>query len=80
MNRLENAPEHATITDVARHAGVSIKTVSRVTNCEPGVREATRLRVQISIDELNYRPNLYARWLASHKRSQLDDESGNGQF
>jgi LacI family transcriptional regulator len=58
---------HSTITDVARLAGVSIKTVSRVVNREPGVREETRARVQAAIDELDYCPNQSARDLASAK-------------
>jgi LacI family transcriptional regulator len=57
----------ATIADVARLAGVSIKTVSRVVNREPNVREATREKVEAAIAELNYRPNLSARNLASHR-------------
>ena len=56
----------ATIDDVAELAGVSIKTVSRVVNREPNVREQTRGRVLDAIDKLNYRPNQAARSLASH--------------
>ncbi len=55
----------ATIDDVARLAGVSIKTVSRVVNREPNVRDSTREKVQRAIAELNYRPNISARNLAS---------------
>ena len=55
----------ATIDDVAKLAGVSIKTVSRVVNREQNVRESTRDRVQQAITQLNYRPNLSARNLAS---------------
>lgn len=57
----------ATINDVASLAGVSIKTVSRVTNREPNVRPATRERVERAIKELNYRPDQSARNLASHR-------------
>jgi LacI family transcriptional regulator len=57
----------ATIDDVATLAGVSIKTVSRVVNHEPNVRETTRERVQKAIDELHYRPNASARRLAGHR-------------
>ena len=57
----------ATIDDVAKLAGVSIKTVSRVVNREPNVRESTREKVERAIAELNYRPNLSARNLASHR-------------
>lgn len=60
----------ATIDDVARLAGVSIKTVSRVVNREPNVRETTRTRVESAIAELDYRPNPSARNLAS-RRSHL---------
>jgi LacI family transcriptional regulator len=55
----------ATIDDVAKLAGVSMKTVSRVVNRELNVRESTREKVQRAITELNYRPNLSARNLAS---------------
>jgi LacI family transcriptional regulator len=54
-----------TIDDVATRAGVSIKTVSRVVNREPSVREETAQRVQQAIRELRYRPNFSARNLAS---------------
>jgi LacI family transcriptional regulator len=57
----------ATIDDVAELAGVSIKTVSRVVNNEPNVRDATRARVEHAIAQLNYRPNLSARNLASQR-------------
>ena len=54
----------ATINDVAKQAGVSIKTVSRVINNEPSVRQLTREKVQTAVDDLNYQPNLAARNLA----------------
>ena len=60
-----NTSRRATIDDVARMAGVSIKTVSRVTNREPNVRESTREKVETAIARLNYRPNISARSLAS---------------
>lgn len=60
----------ATINDVARLAGVSAKTVSRVVNREPNVRSATQAKVEKAIAALDYRPNQYARSLASH-RSRL---------
>jgi LacI family transcriptional regulator len=59
-----------TIDDVAAAAGVSIKTVSRVLNDEPGVRSETRGRVREAIATLRYRPSLPARSLAG-KRSNL---------
>jgi LacI family transcriptional regulator len=53
-----------TIIDVARKAGVSIKTVSRVLNKEPTVHPDTRAMVLDVVTELNYRPQLSARSLA----------------
>jgi len=53
-----------TIIDVAEQAGVSIKTVSRVLNQEPGVNVKTRERVLAVVAELKYRPKLSARSLA----------------
>ncbi|MEW6994315.1 LacI family DNA-binding transcriptional regulator [Colwelliaceae bacterium MEBiC 14330] len=57
----------ATINDVAKQAGVSIKTVSRVINNETSVRPLTREKVQQAVAELNYQPNLSARNLAGTK-------------
>lgn len=57
----------ATITDVARQAGVSMKTVSRVLNNEPNVAEKTRAHVKAIASELRYSPNLAARGLATSK-------------
>lgn len=54
-----------TINDVAKYASVSIKTVSRVTNKEPSVKQATIDKVNQAIDALNYQPNVAARNLAS---------------
>ncbi len=59
--RQHNAP---TIADVARDAGVSPMTVSRVINGENNVRAATRDAVNESIRRLNYAPNPAARSLA----------------
>lgn len=55
----------ATLHDVARLAGVSIKTVSNVVNDSAAVRASTRERVLAAIGELDYRPNLTARSLRS---------------
>ncbi len=53
-----------TMADVARHAGVSLKTVSRVVNQEPHVRASVQERVQAAISALGYRRNEAAARLA----------------
>jgi LacI family transcriptional regulator len=53
-----------TINDVARLAGVSKKTVSRVINDSPSVNAATRERVQAVMAEVDYEPDPQARGLA----------------
>ncbi len=60
-----------TMHDVARHAGVSAKTVSRVFNDDPHVRPETRGRVQAAIQELNYVPNMLARTFRDGKDAVL---------
>jgi LacI family transcriptional regulator len=52
-----------TIHDVAREAGVAVKTVSRVINGERAVSDAMRARVRAAIRTLDYRPNTAARVL-----------------
>ena len=61
----------ATINDVAKLAGVSIKTVSRVVNREANVRESTRKIVDDAVAELQYSPNQSARKLASRRSYQI---------
>ena len=56
-----------TINDVAKKAGVSIKTVSRVVNREANVREKTREKVMAAIKVLDYRPSQAARGLAGNR-------------
>jgi DNA-binding LacI/PurR family transcriptional regulator len=53
------------MTDVARVAGVSHMTVSRVLNEPESVRPLTRARVLAAIEQLGYRPNLAARALVT---------------
>ncbi len=60
----------ATIKDVAKKAGVSISTVSRVVNDSKPVSEEVRKRVEKAIEELGYKPNQVARSLVT-KRSAL---------
>ncbi len=57
-----------TMFDVARRAGVSVKTVSRVVNGERGVSESTRLRVTRFIEQLGYYPHKGARSLRTEPR------------
>ncbi len=59
------------MADVARAAGVSHQTVSRVLNDHPNVRPATRARVLEAIDRLGYRRNLVARALATRNSRTL---------
>ena len=54
----------ATIKDVARLAGVSVATVSRVINNSPKASEASRQSVGAAMETLNYHPNANARALA----------------
>ena len=56
------------MVDVARAAGVSQKTVSRVVNEAPYVRAEVRDRVLAAIDELGYSPNVAARSLVNQRR------------
>jgi LacI family transcriptional regulator len=61
----------ATIKDVSREAGVSIKTVSRVLNNERYVGVETRARVQEAVALLNFRPSTAARSLAGRRSFQI---------
>ena len=60
-----------TIEDVARIAGVSAMTVSRVINGEKNVRDTTRAAVQEAIDQLSYSPNTAARSLAAGQATHI---------
>lgn len=59
------------IYDVAREAGVSRSTVSRVLNNRSEVNEETRLKVLDAIQKLNYQPNATARSLALSKSNTI---------
>lgn len=65
------AKQTITIYDVAREAGVSMATVSRVVNNNPNVKPSTREKVEDVIKRLNYRPNIVARSLASKKTTTI---------
>lgn len=62
---------NVTISQVAKEAGVSIQTVSRVINRRPDVSVETRQRVEAIIARLGYRPNAIARGLASNRTRTL---------
>jgi len=67
---MSNASERArlpSIRDVARLAGVSHQTVSRVLNDHPSIRPETKKRVQDAIAVLDYKPNLAARALVTSR-------------
>jgi LacI family transcriptional regulator, galactose operon repressor len=53
--------------DIAEDVGVSLVTVSKVLRNKPDVGESTRKRILQRVSELNYRPNMLARGLASGK-------------
>lgn len=61
----------ATIYDIAREAGVSTATVTRVVRGDPGVREATREKVQRVIDRNAYAPSMSAQNLESGRSKAL---------
>jgi DNA-binding LacI/PurR family transcriptional regulator len=63
--RNANNSSKLTIDDVARTAGVSVSTVSRILNDRPDVAEATREHVKQVIEELGYSPHFQARRLAA---------------
>jgi DNA-binding LacI/PurR family transcriptional regulator len=64
-------PRAVVMADVAKLAGVSLQTVSRVINDSPHVRAATRERVQDAMRKLEYRPNPVARALVTGRSRTL---------
>ncbi len=65
------ADKPAVMYDVARLAGVSHQTVSRVLNDRPNVREETRERVLRAIVQLGYQPNAVARALVTRRTRRI---------
>ena len=63
--------KRVTIYDVAKEAGVSLATVSRVINGLEIVREGTRVKVEAAIDKLGYKPNAIAQGLALQKTTTI---------
>lgn len=64
-----DGPARATMVDVARLAGVSLKTVSRAINAEPGVSPVTVEKVRAAADQLRYERNDLAASLRHGNRS-----------
>ena len=71
MSDRDDRARVATIFDVARLAGVSHQTVSRVLNDLPNVRPATRARVEQAIKQLRYVPSPAARALVTRRTRTL---------
>ena len=64
---MANKTKAPTINDVAARAEVSKRTVTRVINRSSKVKDATRVRVEKVIEELNFAPNRQAWGLASSR-------------
>ncbi len=68
MVRTRKTPsENVSINDVARLAGVSITTVSRVINKLPSVKEKNRIKVMEVVKQLKFQPSIFAQRLATGK-------------
>ena len=67
MAHSHDTPRHANLEDIARKAGVSRSTVSRVINDEPYVSERTRAKVRAVIDAVGFSPNPAARMLVTQR-------------
>ena len=63
--------KRVTIYDVAKEAGVSLATVSRVINGSNVVKGPTREKVQAAVDKLGYKPNAIAQGLALQKSTTI---------
>ena len=61
----------ATIQDVARNAGVSTATVSRVLSAPDRVADATRARVMAAVTDLGYAPNVAAKMLRTLRTEKI---------
>ncbi|MEJ6555845.1 LacI family DNA-binding transcriptional regulator [Microbacterium esteraromaticum] len=71
MNAASERARTPSIRDVARLAGVSHQTVSRVLNDHPSIRPETKAKVLDAISVLDYRPNLAARALVTSRSNTL---------
>lgn len=68
----KNKNKRPTIRDVAREAGVSYGTVSRVINDQPDVAPDTRARVQRVMEKMGYQRNLGAQMLTTHRSNIIE--------
>ena len=71
MSTRRPAPKKVSLADIARKAGVSTNTVSRVVRGDPEVSEKTRARIAKLVEELGYVPNYAARALAAKRTNVL---------
>src|SRR5690606_17462922 len=69
--RKKNNGELSGVKEIARRAQVSIATVDRVLHNRPGVSVKTKAKIEAIIKEIDYKPNLLARRLASRKVFKL---------
>jgi LacI family transcriptional regulator len=65
MSRSKKPSKNISIEDVAKLAGVSISTVSRVINKSPTVKEKHRVKVQEAVKQLKFQPSVFAQRLAT---------------
>ena len=72
-------PTKATIADVAKAAGVSTGTVSRVLNERPGVRAQTKAQVLAAIEALGYKPDAAARELSANQGKRVGLHVATGE-
>src|SRR5919206_5232198 len=70
-SRNTDHPRQPVMRDVARLAGVSHQSVSRVINHHPQVSADVRARVQAAMKQLGYKPNTVARALASRRTMNI---------
>lgn len=71
MRTKKNPSKVSSIEDVARLAGVSITTVSRVINKLPSVKEKNRSKVLDAVKQLKFQPSIFAQRLATGKTNEV---------
>ncbi|WP_394160105.1 LacI family DNA-binding transcriptional regulator [Galactobacter valiniphilus] len=71
MTEPQGTPQATGLREIARLAGVSHQTVSRVLNGHPNIRPATRDKVMAVVNEQNYRPSRVARALATRRHDRI---------